>query len=345
MQKALELAAKGKLSPSPVGCVIVKDDIILGQGYHKKAGSDHAEIAAIKDAEKKGNTVKDSTFYVTLEPCNSFGRTPPCVDRLIKEKIKKVIIATLDPNPKTHSKSVAKLKAAGIEVRVGLLEEEADKLILPFFAEIKQRPFILLKVAMTADGFIAKNNNKRLLITGKESNHWVHCKRREVDAVLIGKNTAITDNPQLSSRLEDTIYPTRIILDSKGTIKNLKCLSLPGKTIILTANKDYKNKKAEILLCKTTNNKIDIKDALAKLKDHGIKSIMVEGGSETIKSFIDNQLVDQFALFVAPKAIEEGIPFYKGITPGNMVQKLNLRVLHSCDKGVDKHILAKPITL
>ena len=344
MQQALDLAAKANPFPNPkVGCVIVKDNKIIGQCYHKKAGSDHAEIAAIKDAISKGNKVENATLYVTLEPCNNHGKTPPCVDRLIKEKVKKVIIATVDPNPKTHGQSIQKLKDANIEVRIGLLEEESDKLILPFFVEIKQRPFILLKVAMTADGFIAKNDNKALKITGKESQHWNHCKRREVDAILLGKTSAIVDNPQLSSRLEDTTYPIRILLDTKGTLPiTLKCLSLPGKTIILTVNKNYKNNKADIIICKTKNNKIDINDALKKLKQQNIKSIMVEGGSEVIKSFIDNTLVDQFALFIGPNTIGQGIPFYKGITPGNMIDKLNLRVLRSCDKGEDRLILAKP---
>tara|TARA_Y100000310_G_scaffold345199_1_gene462603 strand:- start:4623 stop:5657 length:1035 start_codon:yes stop_codon:yes gene_type:complete len=339
MELALELADKANPFPNPkVGCVIVKDDKIIGQGYHKKQGTDHAEIAAIKNAKE---SIENSTMYVTLEPCNSHGKTPPCVEEVIKQKIKEIYIATLDPNPKTHGNSVKKLKKAGIKVHVGCLEEQADQLNWEFFTEIKNRPYILLKTSMTADGFIAKPG-KQTAISSEQSKQWVHQKRKIFDAILIGKNTALIDDPQLSSRLEKTTYPIRIILDTKGNIPStLKCFKLPGETIILTCNLKYKNKKAKVIRCKKIHSKINLKDALEKLKNEGITSIMVEGGSKIIKEFIDQHLVDLHAYFINPRILKNGMHFYKGITPDNIIEKLKLRIMHSCKKGVDTFILAK----
>ncbi len=305
MRRALKLAEKGKgtTSPNPmVGCVIVKDGKIIGEGYHKKAGEDHAEIAALKNCKE---SCQGATMYVTLEPCNTYGRTLPCVDRLLKERLKEVVIAVKDPNPGTCGKSIEKLKKAGVTVKVGILEEDAAELNRHFFKWItKGLPYVYLKAAITLDGKIATRKYDSKWISSEAARRWVHHKRREVDAILVGATTVIKDNPQLTSRLADTKYPIRIIVDTHGRLTGtLNVFSGEGKIIILTANRMHQVPKAKMIVCDTSSGLIDLKDALKRLAGENITSIMVEGGGKVFSNFIRERLVDEFIFFIAPKLL------------------------------------------
>ncbi|MCJ7552329.1 MAG: bifunctional diaminohydroxyphosphoribosylaminopyrimidine deaminase/5-amino-6-(5-phosphoribosylamino)uracil reductase RibD, partial [Ignavibacteriaceae bacterium] len=231
IQLTLEIAKRGigKVSPNPlVGCVITKNDKIIGAGFHTKYGDDHAEISAINSSREN---LEGSTFYVNLEPCSHYGQTPPCVDRIIQEKIKRVVIGTLDVNPLVSGKGVRKLKDAGIEVKVGVLEKECEDLNKFFFKFInKKLPFVTLKAAITLDGKIADINSHSEWISSPESRRYVHSLRNKYDAVLIGLNTAMIDDPQLTVRHVEGRNPWRIILDSK--------LELPTDLKIFQKNND-----------------------------------------------------------------------------------------------------------
>ncbi len=262
IQLTLEIAKRGigKVSPNPlVGCVITKNDKIIGAGFHTKYGDDHAEINAINSSREN---LEGSTFYINLEPCSHYGQTPPCVDRIIREKIKRVVIGTLDVNPLVSGKGVKKLKDAGIEVKVGVLEKECEELNKFFFKFLnKKLPYVTLKAAITLDGKIADINSHSGWISSPESRRYVHSLRNKYDAVLIGLNTAMIDDPQLTVRHVEGRNPWRIILDSK--------LELPTDLKIFQKNND----KRTILVISDTGSKK--KRKIAKLEKSGVKFIVI----------------------------------------------------------------------
>ena len=220
IQLAIEIAKKGtgSVSPNPlVGCVIIKDNKIIGAGYHQKFGEEHAEINAINSSAE---SVEGSTLYVNLEPCRHHGKTPPCVDRIIKEKIKRVVIGTLDVNPLVSGNGVKALKKAGVDVKVGVLENECIELNKFFFKYITSKlPYVTLKAAQTLDGMIADKNKNSEWISSKESIKYVHWLRASYDAVLFGSDTAKIDNPKLTVRMVEGRNPYRVVLDSKLSLK------------------------------------------------------------------------------------------------------------------------------
>ncbi len=241
IQLTIEIAKKGEgsVSPNPlVGCVITKNNRIIGAGYHEKYGEAHAEINAINSCAE---SLEGSTLYVNLEPCSHFGKTPPCVDRIIKEKIKRVVIGTLDINPLVSGNGVKALKKAGIEVKVGILEKECIELNKFFFKYITEKlPYVTLKAAQTLDGMIADKNNYSEWISSSESRKYVHWLRSRYDAVLIGSETARKDNPKLTVRMVEGRNPFRVVLDSnlklKSKSKSFKNNS-DNKTIVVTSEK------------------------------------------------------------------------------------------------------------
>ena len=242
IQLTIEIAKKGEgnVSPNPlVGCVIIKDNRIIGAGYHQKFGEDHAEINAINSSAE---SLEGSTLYVNLEPCSHFGKTPPCVDRIIKEKIKRVVIGTLDINPLVSGNGVKALKKAGIEVKVGILEKECIELNKFFFKFITNMlPYVTLKAAQTLDGMIADKNNYSEWISSSESRKYVHWLRARYDAVLIGSETARIDNPKLTVRMVEGRNPYRVVLDSSLKLKsdlNLFKSNSDNKTIVITSEKN-----------------------------------------------------------------------------------------------------------
>ncbi len=316
MQYALQIAEKGRttVSPNPmVGCVIVKNNCIVGEGYHVKAGHPHAEIYALQAA---GNKAEGATVYIALEPCCHFGRTPPCTDALINAKVKKVVIPCLDPNPLVAGKGVEILRAAGIEVEVGLEAERAIQLNELFFHYMKhRRPFVILKWAMSLDGKTIAHTSDSRQISGIEAQHHTHQLRREVDAILVGANTAIRDDPLLTARLnkqpeDDENQPLRIIVSSQNTLPlNLKVFdtTLPGKTLIATTRADghrqYKAliKKGIEVLSIPMNNEglVSLPSLLEILGSRGITSILVEGGMSLQHNFIKEHLVNKIHVYLA----------------------------------------------
>lgn len=316
MQLALDLAFKayGKTSPNPmVGAVIVKDGEIIGQGYHQKAGTFHAEIHALNEA---GEKAKGATMYVTLEPCCHKGRTGPCTEAVIKAGIKKVYIAMLDPNPLVAGKGVARLNEAGILTEVGLLEDKAQKLNEIFITYMtKGRPFVLLKVAMSLDGKIATKTGDSRFITGEMARNYVHQLRNSFKAILVGINTVLKDDPALTTRLfnQESKDPIRIILDSEAkTPLEARILNQASNssTIIVVSKKaplekinQLENKGAKIIHQKNNDGKIDLRALLKELKIMEIDSILVEGGGQVHASFLEDRLADKILWFIAPKII------------------------------------------
>ena len=335
MKLALELAEerKGLTHPNPtVGAVIEKNGEILGIGAHKKAGCPHAEREAIEDAIKRGKNIEGSTMYVTLEPCCHYGKTPPCTDAIIDNKIKKVVVATLDPNPLVAGKGVDILKEQGIEVKVGILEKEARKLNEDFFVYIKEkRPFINLKSAETIDGKIATRTGHSKWITGEEARKYAHLLRKYATAVLVGVNTAIRDNPELTVRhIETEKQPVRVLIDKYLlTPLNYKIFNDKAKTILFTSEKAKKDKleelkkrkNIEIIILPLDKNKFKIEDILKELYKRDIVHLLVEGGRGLFTEFIRKGLYDKLSIFIAPKILgEDGLDIV-GSLGINEVQK------------------------
>jgi diaminohydroxyphosphoribosylaminopyrimidine deaminase/5-amino-6-(5-phosphoribosylamino)uracil reductase len=294
MNIAIDEAKKGigKVNPNPlVGAVIVKNGEIISKGYHKFYGGRHAEIVAIENAFEKGLTVKDATMYVTLEPCHHWGKTPPCVDRIIKEKFKKVVIAMKDPNKQVAGKSIKKLKENGIEVEVGVLEKEAKNLNQKFLKYITfKKPYILLKFAMSLDGFIFPYTIENRKITNEKSNVLVHNLRNEYSSIMIGYKTLEKDNPRLTSRMDNSRNPIRIVLDNDLEIygKDFLIFKEEGKNLIFTS----------------------LEEIIKKIGEKGIDSIIVEGGASIIEQFLSH--ADKIMIFQSPKIFGKGLsPFSK----------------------------------
>lgn len=307
MQRALELAelGLGSVSHNPmVGCVIVHDGKIIGEGYYQKFGGPHAEVNAI-NAVFDQSLLSESTAYVTLEPCSIFAKTPPCADLLIEKKVKKIVIACLDPNSSINGKGVTKLKQAGIEVEVGLLQEEAADLNKRFFTFHKRkRPYVILKWAQTADAFVARENFDSKWISNQYSRQLVHKWRTEEDAILIGKNTAIYDNPLLTAREWKGKNPTRVLLDSQLQI-NSSCnlFNDEAKTLILNEveqKEDGSNTWIKL-------EKVEPEGILQSLYKEDIQSVIVEGGAAVLNSFIASNCWDEARVFVGGSTFEKGI--------------------------------------
>ncbi len=313
MQLALTLAksAKGQTGVNPlVGAVVVKEGRIVGTGVHLRQGEAHAEVHALNMA---GIHTEDSTVYVTLEPCSHVGRTPPCAHRLIKDKVKRVVIATLDPNPVVTGNGVKLLRDAGIEVEVGLLQHEARQMNEVFNKYItKKLPFITLKAAMTLDGKIGTVNGDSRWISGEPSRLEVHRYRHEHQAIMVGIGTVIADNPQLTTRMQvEGSNPIRIVVDSMLRIPldaNV-IQDRQAKTIIVTTKDCDPNKKLALLnegievIEVNAGNQVDLKQALHFLAKKEISSILVEGGATLAGAMMERQLVDKFILYIAPKIV------------------------------------------
>ncbi len=311
MGLAINLARKGigKVNPNPmVGAVIVKDNKIVGTGYHEKYGGKHAEINAIENSRESLN---GSTMYVNLEPCSHFGKTPPCVDKIIESKINKVVIASVDPNPLVKGKGVKKLRDAGIEVKVGVLDEENKKLNEVFLKYIKnKKPFVVMKVAMSLDGKIATTTGQSKWISCDESRRYVHKLRSEVMSILVGINTVIKDNPMLDCRLENGKNPIRIIVDTTLKIpidskivsssKSIRTIVVTTKNANRNVMKSLEDKGVEILTVNLKNNLVDLKEMINKLGELNIDSILIEGGSSLNFSAINENIVDKIQVYVAP---------------------------------------------
>ena len=311
MAMALALKAKGQTSPNPlVGALVVRDNKIVGKGYHERAGLAHAEIVALNEAQGKA---KGATLYVTLEPCAHFGRTPPCVDAIIKSGIKKVVAGMGDPNPLNNGKGLSALKARRISVEVGVLEKELKKINEVFIKYItKKTPFVTLKVAESLDGKIATRTGDSKWITTDKSRAFSHRMRSEFDAIMVGVNTVLRDNPKLDAWFSRK-HPVKIVVDSQlSTPQDSAIFSGRSQVILVTLsarsgqeteNRKILGQKAKILEVREKDGQINLKDMMKKLAALEISNILVEGGGTLNGSLFDEGLVDRVMFFISPKII------------------------------------------
>ncbi|MBI3510070.1 MAG: bifunctional diaminohydroxyphosphoribosylaminopyrimidine deaminase/5-amino-6-(5-phosphoribosylamino)uracil reductase RibD [Bacteroidetes bacterium] len=320
MRQCFFLAEKGagNTAPNPlVGCVIVHNGNIIGQGYHRFFGGPHAEVDAITHTGD-ARLLNESTLYVNLEPCSHHGKTPPCADLIIEKKIPYVVIGCLDPNPLVKGKGIQKLIAAGIDVKVGLLEAEAKFLNRRFFTWVeKKRPHIILKWAQSADGFIdhdrEENNNERAIISSPEAHLLVHQWRSEEAAILVGTNTVLTDDPQLTVRLADATgtlmqkkNPVRLTFDRRGRIPmHARILDGTSPTVVFHSGAHYQAAHAEYVPVDFGNDPIT--QVMNFLYNRELQSVLVEGGAALLNKFLEKNLWDEARVFVSKKNIGKGV--------------------------------------
>ncbi|MFH1307082.1 MAG: bifunctional diaminohydroxyphosphoribosylaminopyrimidine deaminase/5-amino-6-(5-phosphoribosylamino)uracil reductase RibD [Candidatus Micrarchaeota archaeon] len=318
MQKALELAVKGRPFPNPyVGCVIVKEGKVIGEGWHEKAGKAHAEINAIENVKKKfgkkaGEMLANSVMYVNLEPCNHKGRTGPCSDEIIKNKIKKIVIGMKDENEKVKGGGTDELRKKGVEVEIGILGEKARALNAAYLKHVKTgMPLITLKMAMSLDGRTATKTGDSKWISGKKAREIVHKMRGKVGAVMVGIGTILADNPHLTCRVEGGKDPLRVIVDGNLRIPH-DANVLFDKNVVIACMKDadkekkkmLEGRKIKLIECPSKSDvKFDLKYLFKQLGKMGINHVMCEGGAELAAELIKEELVDEIILFVAPKII------------------------------------------
>ncbi len=324
MRRALRLAAKGRgrTSPNPmVGAVLVKDGKIVGEGYHAKAGEAHAEIVALERAREEA---RGATLYLNLEPCAHYGKTPPCAPRVVEGGVKRVAIGMEDPNPLVKGKGIEILRRAGLDVRVGILENECRRLNEAFCKYVLQKvPFVILKVAATLDGKTGDRNGDSKWISGEASRRFVHRLRDQVDGVLVGIGTVLKDDPLLTCRIRGGRDPYRIVLDSLLRIpEEAKVIGTSPSKAIIAVSESAPREKIEkmekrgvrILILDSREGRVDLKACLSRLGEIGMTSLLVEGGGQVNGSFLDEGLIDKFLLFLAPKLI--GDPQAPGIFAG-----------------------------
>ncbi|WP_183560319.1 bifunctional diaminohydroxyphosphoribosylaminopyrimidine deaminase/5-amino-6-(5-phosphoribosylamino)uracil reductase RibD [Mucilaginibacter sp. SP1R1] len=326
MQRSLELAelGAGRVSPNPmVGAVVVHDGKIIGEGYHQKYGEAHAEVNAIAQVTSRFNNaaelLKQSVIYVSLEPCAHYGKTPPCADLIIKHQIPLVVVGCRDPFEQVDGKGIEKLKAAGIEVIAGVLEKECQWLNRRFFTKVqKHRPYIILKWAQTSNGFFAPDDGSQLWITGEQSRKLVHKWRTEEDAILIGKNTAAIDNPQLNVRYWEGRAPKRVVIDRRLELnKDLNIFDQTAETLIFNEVKfDVAGKNKYIAL--EDFDRYVPQYILYQLYLQDIQSVIIEGGAHTLQTFIEAGLWDEARIFTGKIVLNNGIkaPQITGIIAG-----------------------------
>ncbi len=314
MRRCLELAKNGlgNVSPNPlVGCVIVHNDKIIGEGFHRKYGEAHAEVNAINSVQNPA-LLPESTLYVNLEPCAHYGKTPPCSNLIIEKKIPKVVVGCIDSFSEVAGKGVEKMQRAGIEVITGVLEKESIRLNAPFFTfHTLKRPYIVLKWAQTLDGFIDIDrkypNEEDNWISSPYSKQLVHWLRRQIDGILIGKNTALNDNPQLTTRLVSGKNPVRLIIDFDNQLpRNLHIFDQNTSTVIFTRQPQPNVRSLEYVAVNDKSQTLN--EVLHYCYRNHIQTIMVEGGAETLQLFIDNNLWDEALVFVGEKTFGQGLP-------------------------------------
>lgn len=318
MQRAIALAKRGEFTTSPnpnVGCVITKDGIIVGEGFHLRAGEPHAEVHALTMAAEQAN---GATAYVTLEPCSHYGRTPPCANALIAAGIKRVVVAMVDPNPLVAGQGIERLKNAGLAVAVGLCNEQAIVLNRGFIKRMQtKRPYVQLKLAASLDGKTALANGESKWITAKEARADVQVFRAKTSAILSTSSTVLADDPSLNVRYaelppdvqphykqQQLRQPLRVILDSQGRVTDqAKLFSLPGPILLLTCNEQFRLPKAnvEVVVMPQQQGKIDLHAVMALLGERGINTLWVEAGATLAASLITADLVDELVLYQAPK--------------------------------------------
>lgn len=308
MARAIQLARRGRFTTDPnprVGCVIVRDNVVIGEGWHVKAGQEHAEVEALKNVE----CAQGATVYVTLEPCSHHGKTPPCCDTLIKAGVSRVVAAIQDPNPRVSGRGLENLKVAGIEVLCGVLEEDAKTLNRGFIKRMTEnRPFVRSKLAMSLDGRTAMASGESKWITSAEARADVHRIRAESSAILTGINTVLADDPTLDARVEwDVVQPIRVVLDSELKMPVTARMSkLSGRTLILTCSTDDSRHRAlhdagfEVYRLADKDGRLDLIAVMDFLACQQVNGVLVEAGSTLNGALLAEDLVDEWVIYMAP---------------------------------------------
>ena len=330
MKRALRLAeaGRGRTSPNPVvGAVLVKRGEVVGEGYHAKIGEAHAEIVALRQA---GEKARGAVLYLNLEPCTHYGKTPPCVPQVIKAGLKRAVIGMEDPNPLVNGKGIELLRKSGLDVKLGVLGKECQRLNEAFCKYIvKREPFVVLKVAATLDGKIATRNGDSKWISGEAARRFVHRLRDQVDGVLVGIGTVLKDDPLLTARMKEGREPYRIVLDSRLKIpEEAKVFEHSPSEVILATTGSAPHEKIErlekrgvrVLIVDSKEGRVDLRSCLSKLGEIGMMNLLVEGGSQVNGSFLDEGLIDKFLLFLSPRWV--GDPQALGIFGGRGVSTL-----------------------
>lgn len=357
MAEALRQAKKGEYSVrvNPrVGCVIVKDGKIIGCGYHAHQGHPHAEINALNSI--KNNDTADATAYITLEPCLHYGRTPPCVDALIKAELNRVVVAMTDPNPLVNGKGLEKLNKQGIKISSNILENEARELNKGFIKRLTRKlPYITTKSAISLDGVIALANGESKWITSEQARYDAHKLRARSCAILTGVGTVIADDPKLTVRLSedgnDYLNPTRVILDTNFSIPlGANVLKEPGRTLIYTCSENVEkqnalhSKNVEIVNINKCGRHVDILAVMQDLAEREINEVLVESGPTLMGVLIENSMIDEMIIYMAPHLLGAGNIGIANLTKlKNIKDRIQLNIIETSIIGEDLKIKANPI--
>ena len=340
MRRALELAAKGLYTTTPnprVGCVVAKNEEIVGEGWHEKAGGPHAEVLALQNAPE------GVTLYVTLEPCSHYGRTPPCVDLIRKKKVKRVVAAMLDPNPHADAGG-EELAASGIAFEHGLMEAEARELNVGFVSRVTRgRPWVRMKIAATLDGRTALEDGRSQWITGEEARRDGHRWRARACAVLTGAGTIATDNPQLTVReVQTPRQPLRVVVDSRLETPP-QARILQGEKVLVFAAREGTLPNAEVVSLRNENNKVDLPKMLAELAKRGVNELHVEAGSRLNASLLREGCVDELLVYLNPSILGDTAQGMFDL-PGfdSLEKRPKLKLLSAERVGDDLRLLARP---
>ncbi|CAG4894705.1 bifunctional diaminohydroxyphosphoribosylaminopyrimidine deaminase/5-amino-6-(5-phosphoribosylamino)uracil reductase RibD [Paraburkholderia gardini] len=356
MEHALALAKRGMYTTDPnprVGCVLVKNDEVIGEGYTQPAGQDHAEIRALKDARSRGHDLRGATAYVTLEPCSHFGRTPPCASALIDAQVERVIAAMEDPNPQVSGRGLSMLRDAGIEVRCGLLEHEARELNIGFVSRMTRgRPWVRMKVAASLDGRTGLPSGESQWITGEAARADGHAWRARASAILTGIGTVKEDNPRMTVRAVDTPrQPRRVLIDSQLDVPPEAQILVGAPTLIFCGNLDERHTEraealrargAEIVQMANANGKVDLPAMLKALGERGVNELHVEAGYKLNGSLLREGCVDELLIYLAPSLLGmDSMSMFNLVAPSSLAGRTQLR-FHGIDRvGDDLRILAR----
>ncbi|WP_028226003.1 bifunctional diaminohydroxyphosphoribosylaminopyrimidine deaminase/5-amino-6-(5-phosphoribosylamino)uracil reductase RibD [Paraburkholderia ferrariae] len=356
MERALALAARGLYTTDPnprVGCVLVKDGEIIGEGYTQPAGQDHAEIQAMKNARARGNDLRGATAYVTLEPCSHFGRTPPCANALIEAKVARVIAAMEDPNPLVSGRGLGMLRDAGIDVRCGLLANEARELNIGFVSRmVRKRPWVRMKIAASLDGRTGLPSGESQWITGEAARADGHAWRARASAILTGIGTVKEDDPRMTVRAVDTPrQPKRVLVDSRLGVSPLAQILVGAPTLVFCASLDEHNAEraetlrargAELVALGNAQGKVDLPAMLGELAARGVNELHVEAGYKLNGSLLREGCVDELLLYVAPSLLgTNALGMIDIAAPASLDARTRLN-FHAVDRiGDDLRILAR----
>jgi diaminohydroxyphosphoribosylaminopyrimidine deaminase/5-amino-6-(5-phosphoribosylamino)uracil reductase len=349
MRQALREARRGlgRTSPNPaVGAILVKRGRVVGRGHHARAGSPHAEVVAIRSA---GAAARGATLYTTLEPCDHYGRTPPCSLAILSSGVARVVSGSRDPNPLVNGRGLRRLRRAGVEVEPRVLEEACDALNEAWMTFIRLgRPHVTLKVASTLDGKIATASGDSRWVTGPEARAVVHRLRNRVDAVLVGAGTARADDPRLTARVRGGRDPLRVVLDARASLpRDLRIFRHRSRAATVVAHLRpgvrAPGPGVEMLRCRGRGDRVDLRDLLSRLARRGVTSLLVEGGAEVAGSFLAAGLVDRLMLFLAPRIAGGGGLSWAGMPgPRRMADALALSEVSVSRVGEDLLVTARP---